>query len=133
MSTIKTSKNETKTGKTSAANGDRRAPQFVQYRLSNEQLAMARNAAETFSDVAGIISQLVDEGYKFSIAVDKYGGGVQAFITPCGDGTLNWGWTLTARAPGLIEAVALIAWKHYTLFEQVWPKDAAPRAIPNYG
>jgi len=119
------SKNATKTTEnnvTSGASGDNR-PQFVQYRLNEGEMEQARNAAETFSDVAEILSQFVEEGYKFSCSRDTYGGGVQVFLTPVKRESVNGGLSLTARAPNLIAATAVLCWKHYTLFAQVWPRE----------
>jgi len=129
------SKNATTTTKnvqSPANNGDNR-PQFVQYRLNEKELEQAQNAADSYSDVGEILSQFIDEGYKFSCAHDTYGGGIQVFITPSKRDSVNGGLSLTARAPNLISAVAVLCWKHYTLFSQQWPRDNASGGGSSWG
>lgn len=130
------SKNETNKTKSSNGNAARGAsgmPQFVRYRLNEDELAQARSAAVDYSDVGAIIQQFCDEGYKFSCSHDSYGGGTQVFLTPSANALANQGWTLTARAPDLINAVAVLTWKHYTLFAQDWPKDEVASGGSNWG
>jgi len=108
-------------------------PQFIQYRLSDAEMEQAKNAADTYSDIGEIFTQLIDEGYKVSASHDNYGGGVQVFLTPGSQKIDNWGYTLTARAPTLLAAVAVLAWKHYTLFTCDWPKGASERKGSGWG
>jgi hypothetical protein len=124
MSASKNATNTTKTENVSGARGDeRRIPQFIQYRLTEDETSQAKNAAETFADIGEIFEQMINEGYKVSASHDGYGGGCQVFMTPSGKEGVNIGYTLTARAPTLLAAVAVLCWKHYTLFSQDWPKD----------
>ena len=133
MATEKTtSKKPTNTDK-SGSNGGRTAPQFVQYTLTDDQLAAARAACEDMTDFCHIVLGFIETGYKFSISTDKYGGGVQAFLTPTEPGTANWGWTLTARAPDVESAAGVLAYKHYTLFDGIWPKEGQKRRGQTWG
>jgi hypothetical protein len=91
--------------------------------MSPEEVAQARGAAEAVGDIEEIFDQLIGEGYKVSCSHDNYGGGVQVFLTPVVKDSPNWGWTLTGRAPTLALATGIVAFKHYTLFAQTWPKD----------
>lgn len=108
-------------------------PSFVRYRLTEAELAQARNACLELGDLGGIIEQFIEEGYKFSAGFDSYGGGIQAFITPAKKGMVNEGWTLTARAPDVRLAIGMLAFKHYTLFDQTWPKDAPQNKGETWG
>lgn len=131
------SKNATRTTNTSensSGNGVKHgAPQFIQYRLNEEELSQAKNAADTYSDLGEIVDQFISEGYKFSASHDNYGGGVQCFITPASSENPNHGYTLSARAPSLIAAVAVLCWKHYTLFSQDWPKGEGQQRGQGWG
>jgi hypothetical protein len=106
---------------------DRKPPEFVQYRLSEDEFAQAKEACSEFSDVVAVFQQFIAEGYKVSMSHDSYGGGVQVFATPVDKGSVNGGWTLSARAPTIEQACGVLAFKHYTLFDQVWPKDVGTR------
>jgi len=121
---MKASEKQTKST-SSVDNGARSGPpQFIQYRLNEQEMEQAKNAAETYSELGEIVAQFIEEGYKFSASHDNYGGGTQCFITPIGKDQPNSGYTLSARAPTLIAAVAVLCWKHYTLFGQEWPREA---------
>jgi len=125
MSATKNSTKQSNSSNNSGNNGARSGPpQFIQYRLNEEELGQAKNAAETYSDLGEIVAQFIEEGYKFSASHDNYGGGSQCFITPSTKENPNSGYTLSARAPTLIAAVAVLCWKHYTLFGQEWPYEA---------
>jgi len=132
-----TTKNSTKQSNSSNRSenngGDRQPPSFITYRLNEDELAQAKNAAETYSDLGEIIAQFIEEGYKFSASHDNYGGGSQCFITPSSKEAVNAGYTLSARAPTLIAAVAVLCWKHYTLFSQDWPKEGIQQRGGGWG
>jgi hypothetical protein len=133
---MNTTKNKTSTKNSNGANvhsGGNPPPMFVKYRLTEAELSQARNACVGLADIGGIITQFIDEGYKFSAGVDNYGGGMQAFITPNAKCPDNQGWTLSARAPDLLLAVGMLAFKHYTLFGQNWPKDVPERKGETWG
>ena len=102
---------------------NRQPPQFVQYRLTDEELAEAKQHLLTPDGVITEISALCENGYKMSVSVDKYGGGLSAFLTPTSPDNENFGFTLSARAPSFIQAFSLLVWKHYELFSQDWPKE----------
>jgi len=108
-------------------------PRFIKTRLTDIQLEAAKAAADSYSDVGEIVSQMIDEGYKFSASHDNWGGGVQVFMTTSDPENLNFHYTLSARAPTLIAAVAVLCYKHYTLFAQDWPKDDDGNKGPNWG
>jgi hypothetical protein len=133
MKVSKDATNTTKPENASANNGARAIPQFVRYRLTEAELAQARNACLDMGDVGEVISQFVDEGYKFSASFDSYGGGIQVFVTPTPKNPQNLGMTLTARAPELRLAVGMLAFKHYTLFAQQWPSDISDRKGETWG
>lgn len=128
------SKNTRGTGNRGAEPRDKYSPpQFVKRRLSDKELEAAKAAADNYSDVGEIVSQMIDESYKFSASHDTWGGGVQVFMTPSDPDSPNMGMTLSARAPNLISAVAVLCYKHYTLFAQMWPREDDGNKGPNWG
>lgn len=125
---MSTSKDATKTREATKANvgvGVSGPPSFIRYTLTDDELRGAKAAAESLDNVEEVIDQLVGEGYKFSVSTDNYGGGIQCFITPTKRDHPNGGFTLSARAPTLTLALGVLAYKHYTIFSQSWPKDTA--------
>lgn len=110
------------TGK-NGASGDRPLPQFIKYRLSEEELAQAMDLKFDESDLFEFMSGCIDEKLKFSASFDGYGGGVQCFLTPGKEDDVNIGYTLSARAPDLLNAIAVLKFKHIDLFKRDWPKE----------
>jgi hypothetical protein len=108
-------------------------PQFIKRRLTDKELEAAKAAADTYSDVGEIFGQMIDEGYKVSASHDGWGGGVQVFMTTGDADSENYGYTLSARGPNLIAAVAVMCYKHYTLFLTRWPKEDDGNKGPNWG
>jgi hypothetical protein len=112
-----------KNSKTQEEGGVRTPPQFVKYRMTDEEIKAAQDTVDNLSDVMEIIAQFCDLGYKFSASHDDYGGGTQVFLTPSKPENPNYGWTLSARGPSLVAAFAVLVYKHFTLFGQEWPKE----------
>lgn len=68
------------------------------------------------------VSILVDNGYKFSVGWDAHHNGFVASLYSA-DAKLAWtGWTLTAWADDVNDAVRLLMFKHYVLCEQDWER-----------
>ncbi len=109
-----------------AENGDRKPPQFIKYRLTDEELETAKEIELDPEDLAEFMVDVILERYKFSCSFDNWGGGVQCFLTPGDSENANFGYTLSARAPNLLSAVGLLRFKHINLFSGIWPKEAAP-------
>lgn len=111
------------TGKNGANGADRPLPQFIKYRLSDEELeqamAMKFGEDELFEFIESCIAQRV----KFSASFDGFGGGVQCFLTPSREDDPNLGYTLSARAPDLLNAISMLKFKHVDLFKGIWPKE----------
>jgi len=115
-------------GKNSGAGGDRPIPQFVKYRMSDEEMAdFQSNQVMDEDGVFQFMCECIDKRLKFSASFDGFGGGCQAFLTPGKDDDPNFGFTLSARAPDLLNAISLLHYKHFVLFKQVWPKETEMR------
>jgi hypothetical protein len=133
MSTSKSKTIVTQQSTPNGANGANVRPEFVKYRLTEKELAQARAACASPLDLGAIIGNFVDEGYKISIGHDNYGGGFQAFATSAVKDGPNFGWTLTARAPDVEQALGMLAYKHFTLFNRQWPKEVAVNKGETWG
>lgn len=115
-------------GKNSDANGDKPIPSFVKYRMSDEEMAdFQSNQTMDEDGIFQFMCWCIDNRVKFSASYDAYGGGCQAFLTPGKPEDKNFGLTLSARAPDLLNAVSLLHYKHFVLFKQEWPKDGGQR------
>lgn len=118
----------------SAGGGAKSPPQFIKYRLSDEELETYQTSEVMVSDdVFVFVMDCVDQRLKFSVSHDNYGGGVQAFLTPSEADDPNYGYTLSARAPNLLSAIGLLRFKHENLFKGIWPKDQQPASGSRWG
>lgn len=110
--------------KSSAENGVRQIPQFIKYRMSEDEMA-SYMSNETIDEngIFTFMCDCIDKRLKFSASYDSYGGGCQAFLTPGAEDDPNYGYTLSARAPDLTNAIGLLKYKHFTLFGGIWPKE----------
>jgi hypothetical protein len=63
---------------------------------------------------------LANNGYKFSISWDSFHNGVSVSLY-ANDAKLSYaGWTLTAWASSVEEAIAMLFYKHYIVCEEDW-------------
>ena len=68
------------------------------------------------------IAILVDNGYKFSLTWDDFHSGFSASLYS-GNAKLAWtGWTLTAWAESVDEAIKLMFYKHYEMCLEDWER-----------
>lgn len=112
--------------KNSGVNGARPVPQFIKYRMTDEEMGdFQSNQVMDEDGVFTFMCDCIDKRLKFSCSYDAFGGGCQAFLTPGDEKDKNYGFTLSARAPDLLNAVSLLHYKHYVLFKQDWPKEAS--------
>jgi len=110
--------------KNSAENGVRIPPQFVKYRMTDEEMAdFQSNQVMDEDGVFQFMCECIDGRLKFSVSYDGWGGGCQAFLTAQKESDPNLGFTLSARAPDLLNAISLLHYKHTVLFKRVWPKE----------
>jgi len=115
-------------GKSSGENGVRPVPQFVKYRMTDEEMAdFQSNQVMDEDGVFQFMCECIDGRLKFSAAYDSYGGGCQAFLTAQKEDDPNMGYTLSARAPDLLNAISLLHYKHTVLFKRLWPKEVELR------
>jgi len=111
--------------KTSAENGVKGPPQFVKYRMTDAEMAdFQSNQVMDEDGVFQFMCECIDSRLKFAASYDSYGGGCQAFITPGSNDDPNFGYTLSARAPDLLNAISLLHYKHTVLFKRLWPKES---------
>jgi hypothetical protein len=114
--------------KTSAANGAKQMPQFIKYRMTDEEMGdYMGNQTMDEDGIYNFLSDCVKMKMKFSLSYDNFGGGVQAFLTPSAEDDPNLGYTLSARAPDVFNAIGLLHYKHFVLFKRDWPKETEPR------
>jgi hypothetical protein len=78
---------------------------------------------------------LCNNGYKFSLNWDKFHDGVSASLYANNEKLARCGWTLTAWAPSVEEAIGLLFYKHYVICEEDWERfyDVVEKHNPRRG
>lgn len=72
------------------------------------------------------LDRLINDGYKISFAQDVYHDCVAAFATsPANDGGVRE-YTLSARGPGLLQALRALCYKHFIMLDQRWVDPERP-------
>lgn len=71
------------------------------------------------------IDRMVLEGYKISISQDKYHDCVGAFCTMPDIQHPSHGQCLTARGPGWLSALKVLAYKHFTVLDGNWGTEVS--------
>jgi len=125
----KVAKTSAKTPIKSSENGVRDV-QFVNYELPDEERRrfkawLHENAGEIYT----FLDKLIDDGYGFSCKWDEYGDCAAAFIQCKKDGNPNKGWLLTGRGSTALSAIGGVLYRHYVLFEGVWPIEQNRRGV----
>lgn len=87
--------------------------------------------AEEFSaqEIIEGITALVSSGYKLSISFDERSDAVGAYLTAPKQGSSNRVVCLSARAPFLEAALAVLLYKHYTKLKEDWGGKAEEKAV----
>jgi hypothetical protein len=95
---------------------------YLRVNLTPEQDANFDKWFPTQSIQLADVGILANNGYKFSIAWDDFHDGVVASLYASSP-KLSWpGWTLTAWAPSVEEALSLLFYKHYIVCEEDWER-----------
>ncbi len=97
--------------------------EFVNYDLTDDDKTRfkAWYSAKSFDGWA-LIDKLLSAGYALSIKPDDYHECVACFISPVSDKNPNYGAILTGRGRSSTMAVLGSLFRHYILFEELWPE-----------
>ena len=66
--------------------------------------------------------KVLDDGYNFSVKYDSYGSCFACFAQPWDEESDNAGWILTGRGSTASSAIMSVFYRHYVVFDGVWPK-----------
>jgi len=105
---------------------DGNKPQFINYSLNKQEKAELKKLVEAgdFARYWERIEVLVREKYNVSIKFDAYNDCISAFITPQDPKSPNAGCILTGRANDAYSALFAALYRHFDIFQGVWPVEA---------
>lgn len=96
---------------------------FVRSELTDQEKEHVKAQNYVWDDIPEHLVALVEGGYKISLTNDKNSNAFAVWLTPSDANNPNHGFTLSARGPTLLAAIAVAIYKHYTKFDGIWPKD----------
>jgi hypothetical protein len=112
------------------ASADKILVQFVNYELNEDERKRFKAwAHENAADMLSMFDRLLDDGYGFSCKWDERSECVAAFVQCRQENSPNKGWLLTGRGSTAFSAIAGALYRHYVLFEGVWPIDQNRRGV----
>lgn len=115
-------KNKRKAPERSAAQ-DKRAV-FINHTFDEGTKARFKAwARENTIGIGDIIDRLLDDGYSVSIKRDDYNEAYSCFIIAAAADSENAGYILTGRSHSASMAFLAAVYRHYCVFEAVWPTD----------
>lgn len=94
--------------------------QFVKCELPKETKESVKSWDPKYEKTLDGLDRLVMDGYKISLAFDKYHDCVGAFCSMVGQGHKHAGWCLTARGPNFLSALKVLIFKHFTVLQEDW-------------
>lgn len=98
-------------------------PTFVRCELNEQQKEHVKSQKYTWDDVLENIVSLVEEGYKVSFGEDAFNDCYACWLTAPAKDNPNSGHILQGRGPDVVSACAVCLYKHFTVFDGIWPKD----------
>jgi hypothetical protein len=85
------------------------------------------------NDIASALTQMVSEGYRFSVSWDRYNKAIQVTCIAPEEPCVNAGKGFSTFAADWEKLWALVVWKHFSLFQQTWPEVQAPTSPESFG
>jgi len=118
-------RNAKKGGKTATRFND---VEFVQYELSVEEKAKCKAWCTTLDELDTATLRFCESGYTQSWKWDEYSKSYASFAQTKDQNSENFGLMLTGRGSTPLKAVKQALYKHYMIFDAVWPAPAKSRA-----
>jgi len=94
--------------------------QFVQCELDKSTKETVKKWDVKYEATLDGFERLITEGYKVSISRDKYHDCVGVFMTMPDGSHPSHGYCLSARAPGILDAIKVLVYKHFQILDGDW-------------
>lgn len=78
-------------------------------------------AQENGNEMSSMLDKLLDDGYSLSVKFDSFSSAFAAFIQTSDASNENVGYILSGRSRSASMAIYAVLYRHYVLFEGVWP------------
>jgi hypothetical protein len=106
---------------------------WINYKMSAED-AMAFQAWDAeVSEIAAKLTDMISSGYRLTFSYDGYNKAMQCSVICQAVDSQNYGKGMSTYARDWPKLTALVVFKHYSLFAEVWPEMSAPGLRPDFG
>jgi ornithine carbamoyltransferase len=96
---------------------------FIRYELTKEETQALRAARVLNPDVWNEMGKLIEEGYKLTLTWDDYSNSPACWLFAKNERDPNFGAILSGRGRTIENAVFEVIYKHYVVFQRVWPRS----------
>ena len=103
---------------------------FVRQELSGAQKAKLRDEYKRDIDLLVQVQSLCEKGYNLTLKLDTADGGegtILAWLYCADSGSPNCGYTLSGRGSDVHKAIAVVLYKHFSVFKEKWPLPQAEK------
>lgn len=99
-----------------------KSAEFINYALTEADKARLPDfRAKVEADYWGILDKLIGAGYKLSVTHDSYAECEACYLSSSDEKNPNHGFILSGRAHSSEMAVIGCLYRHYIVFEELWP------------
>lgn len=105
---------------------------WVNYTLSEAELASLEGYKLTVAQMFTSASELVQRGYRFTATYDFVSNCYMVTVLCFNKNDANYGLGLSSRSDDMVDAWLITLYKHYELFAENWPKSNK-RTLPTRG
>lgn len=113
--------------------GDKGYAPFVSCELNDDEREYVKAHLLTGVKILELLSGLVEEGYRTSLAYDMRNDAVSIIVTGVGDSCPNKDLAMSGRGPTVQGAVSVFAYKHIEKLHGEWPRVGPNRKRDAWG
>jgi hypothetical protein len=95
---------------------------FIRYELSEDEKTALRRARALNPDIWGEMQRLIEANYKLTLTWDDYTNSPAVWLFAKLESDPNYGAILSGRGRTVENAVFEVLFKHFEVFDHVWPR-----------
>ena len=105
--------------------------QFVRCELDKETKERVKKWDVKYESTMDGLDRMLNDGYKVSIVRDAQHDCMSIFATCTDKNNPNSGFCLTARAPGFLDALKVLVFKHFDVLQEQWDDGTGQKYQPD--
>jgi len=93
---------------------------WISTTLTEQQTANMKRLFPTWGEVGLQLQNLVDDGYKYTVSIDKYNKCYSCYVFPIAEDNPNHGAILTSRGNSVYSALRGAVYRHFAVYDRLW-------------